>query len=98
MKKTLNFSQFYNDIWEERKNQFSYEGWKALFEYIEEMEEATGVETECDIIALCCEFTEFDNFADYSSQYTQATTIDEISDYTTFIPIEGTERFIIAQY
>lgn len=41
-----------------RKDQFSYEGLKALFEYLEDYEEQTGEEIEMDVIALCCDYYE----------------------------------------
>lgn len=41
-----------------RKDQFSYEGLKALFEYLEQYEEDTGEEIELDVIALCCDYYE----------------------------------------
>jgi len=44
-----------------RPNSFSYEGLKALFAYLEDFEEDTGQQIEFDVIALCCEFTEYDS-------------------------------------
>jgi hypothetical protein len=41
-----------------RKDQFTYEGLRLLFEYFEEYEESTGEEVELDVIALCCEYSE----------------------------------------
>jgi hypothetical protein len=41
-----------------RKDQFSYEGLNALFEYLEQYEEDTGQEIELDVIALCCDYYE----------------------------------------
>lgn len=59
MKTTLTFCGF-RDAFRayERMEQFSYEGAKALFEYLEQYEEDTGEELELDVIALCCEYTE----------------------------------------
>jgi len=42
-----------------RGGQFSYEALGMIFDHLTELEEATGVETELDPIAICCEFTEF---------------------------------------
>jgi hypothetical protein len=39
-----------------RENQFSYSAKKALFEYLEELEEETGEPVELDVIGLCCEY------------------------------------------
>jgi hypothetical protein len=41
-----------------RKDQFTYEGLRLLFEYFEEYEESTGEEVELDVIAICCEYSE----------------------------------------
>ena len=41
-----------------RKDQFSYEGLKALFAYLEQLEHDTGEELELDVIALCCDYYE----------------------------------------
>jgi hypothetical protein len=42
----------------DRKENFSYEGLRLLFEYFEEYEESTGEEVELDVIALCCDYNE----------------------------------------
>jgi len=59
MKQTINFSQFV-DGFSNRKDNFSYSGLKALFNYFEELEESGCGEIEFDPIAICCEFTEAD--------------------------------------
>ena len=41
-----------------RKDQFSYDGLTALFEYLEQLEQDTGEELELDVIALCCDYSE----------------------------------------
>jgi hypothetical protein len=42
----------------DRKENFSYEGLNALFDYLEDYEEQTGEEIELDVIALCCDYCE----------------------------------------
>jgi hypothetical protein len=42
----------------DRKENFSYEGLNALFDYLEDYEEQTGQEIELDVIALCCDYCE----------------------------------------
>jgi hypothetical protein len=41
-----------------RSDTFSYEGARALFDYLEQLEEDTGESIELDVIALCCEYSE----------------------------------------
>ena len=52
----------------DRKENFSYQGLKALFDYFEEYEEATGQEIELDVIAICCDYNE-DTVADIARNY-----------------------------
>ena len=81
----------------ERDN-FSYDGLKALFEYLEEYEEGTGEEVELDVIALCCEYMEYDSLKEYNDDYgTKYSEIDTIQDDTTLIKIDD-NSFIIQQY
>lgn len=51
------------------KNNFSYEGLKALFDYLEELEESTGEQINFDPIALCCEYSEYDSADDAAKEY-----------------------------
>ena len=41
-----------------RSDQFSYEGFEVLFDYLDELSEDTGEPIELDVIALCCEYYE----------------------------------------
>lgn len=59
MKKTINFNDFHSDFMAIRPDNFSYEGLRVLFDYLEEYEEETGEEIEFDVIALCCDFSEY---------------------------------------
>lgn len=82
-----------------RENQFSYEGLNALYDYLEQYEEDTGEKIELDIIALCCEYTEYDNIAEFHDNYsTDAKTLDDIRDLTTVIEIPDSEKFIIQDF
>ena len=42
----------------DRGDQFSYEGLNALYDYLEELHEC-GQGYELDVIALCCDWTEY---------------------------------------
>jgi trehalose/maltose hydrolase-like predicted phosphorylase len=67
MKTTVNFCDFL-DAFQIRKENFSYEGKRALFDYLEEMEQSTGEEMELDVIALCCEYSE-DTYQSIAENY-----------------------------
>ncbi len=80
------------------KNNFSYEGKKALFEYLENYEEETGEQIELDIVALCCEYTEYENFEDLQANYNDIKNMEDLEDHTQVIKVEGTERIIIQAF
>lgn len=52
-----------------RKDQFTYEGQQALFDYLENLEEGTGGPIELDVIELCCGYTEYNSAWEAMEQY-----------------------------
>ena len=53
----------------ERHKAYSYMGFDALFEYIEERSDDCGQPEELDVISICCEWTEYDTLAELADQY-----------------------------
>jgi hypothetical protein len=94
----ISFSRFCDSFSDSYKNNFSYEGKKALFDYLEEYEAETGEEIELDTVALCCEYSEFEDLKDLQGAYPDITSLDDLRNHTEVIEIEGSERFIIRQY
>ena len=58
MKTYISQYDFRRAFQECRPDNFSYDGLKVLFEYLEEYEMDTGDELELDVIGLCCDFAE----------------------------------------
>ena len=59
MKQTITLHDFRNAFYNtDRKDSFSYGGLEILFDYLEELEQATGEEMKLDVIALCCDYAE----------------------------------------
>ena len=76
MKQTINIYDFERAFETMNRNEnFSYEGKKALFEYLEEYEDSCDQEIELDVIALCCEYTEYEDVKDFLDNY-QPSEID----------------------
>jgi hypothetical protein len=103
IKQTVNFDMFLDSFSDTYKNNFSFEGKRALFDYLEEYSEEVGGDIELDPIALCCDYTEYDSLKDLQDNYIKIKTIEELQDNTQYIPIyniDGTEseRFLIANY
>ena len=69
MKQSIGFYQFEQAFNSIRPNNFSYSGLKALFDYLEELEQDTGEELELDVIALCCDFTEYNDIYEFVANY-----------------------------
>ena len=96
----------FNDFLEEfrnygRENQFSYEGKKALYDYLSDLSEDIGQSIELDIIAICCDFTEYDSLEqfidDYGYSVGDINSIEDIDYYTVVIPINS-QSFIIRDF
>ena len=69
MYQLINESQFIQAFkgWDTYKDNFSYEGLKELYQFFEELEEdENGI--ELDVVAICCEFSEYEDIEDYNEQ------------------------------
>lgn len=78
MKMTLSVVDFHEYWPESRKDQFSYEALGAIYDYITDQEECSGIETEFDPIAICCCWTEYNSEYEAAKQYTDQ--FDSIKD------------------
>ena len=94
MKQSINEYDFRNAFIQLRPDNFTYEGLTALYNHLEDLEQDTGQEIELDVIALCCDFSEYENLEEYKKNYSSINSIKDIQDATTFIPIFKTGRFI----
>lgn len=106
MKKTINFYDFERAFTTDTyRDKFSYEGKKALFEHLEEYEDATGDQIELDVVALCGDYAQYEDLEHFQSDYgKEYTDIDAIRDYTCVIMIgkggvnDSDKAFIIQQF
>jgi len=84
-----------------RANNFSYEGKRALYDYLEELSEDLGKPIELDVIGICCEFTEYGSLEEFNNDYSYTIgnidDIEDIKEYTIVIPIND-ESFIIQDF
>lgn len=80
MIRTISFCDFRDAFIKfDRKDNFSYEAAKALYDYLEELD-ATY---ELDVIALCCDYAE-DTIENVLENY-GLESIDELHDHTVVI-------------
>jgi hypothetical protein len=90
MKMTVDFGTFqerFNIMG--RKDQFSYNGLRALFDYLEDLENDLGEEIEFDVVALCCEYAEYENFEQLQKDYDSIKNLENLYNYTQVIEFEG---------
>lgn len=114
MKEEINFSQFCDRFIDMNRNDnFTYDGKKALFDYLEELENDCDVEYDLDVIALCCEYNEYSNLKEYLVDYNtdveeedyngdvndyENAILEEIRNKTTLITVGHDDGFIIQAY
>ena len=69
MKTTLSTYDIANALQSDQNANWSYQGAKALAEYLEEYEESTGEELELDIVAIRCDFSQYDSLQSWAHEY-----------------------------
>ena len=91
-----------------REDQFSYDGKKMLFDYLEALEDDTGEKVELDVIALCCEYEET-AAADIAASYdidikgleedaALETVLEYLNDNTQVVGAIGTDTILFQSF
>lgn len=97
MKDTITKYQFVNEMAKEEHG-FSYQGSKALFDYLTEIEESCDTELEFDPIAFRCDFDEYETLQECLDQYDSVNSLEELQDRTTVIEVPNSEAIIIQAF
>ena len=98
---TVSQSQFIDAFMnnEMRKDQFSYYGLKALYNYLwDYSEQRLDYLVEFDVVALCCDFWEYEDFRHLQEDYKDIGNMDDLEYQTTVIQIPNSLGFIIATF
>lgn len=83
IKQNINFSQFCDSFSETYQNNFTYDGKRALFDYLEKLSDDMGEDIELDTVALCCDYNEYSDLREASEQYFMYNcTEEEKAEYT----------------
>jgi len=98
MKSDVNFNTFCDSFTGDHADNFTYEGKRALYDYLIEYEDDTGTELELDPIAFCCDFAEYESLEEIKSEYDSIESMEDLENNTMVIKIEGTDRLIIQQF
>tara|TARA_R110000765_G_C18424679_1_gene544733 strand:+ start:69 stop:368 length:300 start_codon:yes stop_codon:yes gene_type:complete len=90
--------QFINEFEAIRPNNFSIVGLCALYEWLENMSEDMDKPYELDVIAICCEFTEYDSLDAIQDYYGDIMTIDDLNCNTLVIDLGDNGGYILQDY
>ena len=98
MYQSINKYDFARAFEQVRPDNFSRAGLSALYEYFEQLEEDIGNPIELDVIAICCEYAEYESLEEFQEDYgDDYQSIDEIEQVTTVITVDD-DGFIILQF
>lgn len=98
MYQSINEYDFIRAFEQVRPDNFSRAGLSALYDYFEQLEEDIGNPIELDVIAICCEYSEYESLEEFQEDYSEDyESIEDIESETTVIPIDD-NGFIILQF
>lgn len=79
------------------KDNFTYEGLGALYDYLDQLSEESGQDIELDPCAIACEYAEYASLEDFQADYGEDyQSIEDIERETTVIQFEG--GFLVVQF
>jgi len=77
---TLHQAKFVDEFQKINKENFSYDGLKTLFQYLDNLSDDIGEHIEFDPIALCCEFSEY-SLEEFNNDYgCELSSFDELDE------------------
>lgn len=89
----ITLNDFRHQVMAIRPNSFSHEGLKCLYNLLENI----NPNFELDVIALCCEFSEYESFEELQADYSDYETLSDFQDDTLAIEV-GNGSIIIQQF
>ena len=98
-----------NSVQLSRGDQFSYEALTALYEHLDCLAFNIGEPIELDVIALCCEWSEYDSIAEVRDAYellegvADVDVFETLQDLTDALPVDdadgqGASRILIREF
>lgn len=90
MKQNVSEYDFIEGVMKIRPNNFTVNGLRCLYDYLIELEDSIGEEIEFDVIAICCEFSEYKDLKEISEAYNRDfMETDDIRDFTQVIECDN---------
>ena len=81
-----------------RPKQFSIGGLIALYDYLVELSDDMGKNIELDIVAISCEYSEYDSLEEILDDYPTIETKEDLEANTVVINIPNEKSLIIGQF
>ena len=69
------------------KNNYSMEGLYTLYNYLNDLSEDISEDIEFDIVAIACDFTEYESLEEALEQYEHINSYDELEQHTSILNI-----------
>lgn len=98
MKRTMTVADFISHFQAlGRGGQFTIEALVAIYDYFTELEISTGSEIKSDPIAICCEWTEYEDMDEFREDYgNDYEDIEDVEKWTTVLRLSGDGFVMIA--
>lgn len=76
MYQQVNFNEFHDAFKSSQYgSSYSYDGLRALFDYLTDVEDETGVDIELDVVAIASEFPQFESLAEAREESPDAEVV-----------------------
>ena len=90
MIETVTEWRFINAFMKIRPDNFTPSGLHALYNHFIELEEDIGRQIELDVIAICCEFSEYKDFKELNKEYDNIyDDLEDLRGFTQVIEFDG---------
>lgn len=71
------------------KENFSYEGLSALFDWYSDLEDGTGQQEEFDPVSIACEWSEYESLDEVKENFNDIETLEDLQDKTSVIELDS---------
>jgi len=86
MKQNVSEYDFIDGFMKIRPDNFSRNGLQCLYTYLTELEDDIGEELEFDVIAICCDFSEYRDLKEINEAYgKEYADLEELCEWTQVV-------------
>ena len=91
MYRTINEYEFRQAFKDMDRDYYSYDGYEALYEFLDEIYSSDDKGYELDVIGICGDFTEYDDLKEFQKEYgdEEYECIEDIEEQTMVLRLDG---------